>query len=69
MNAEQVVEKILSEARAEAEQIKAAAAEKCAAAEVELNSELADYEKQSQAGQISGNLFQSGDEIYFTLSH
>ena len=48
MNAEQVVEKILSEARAEAEQIKAAAAEKCAAAEVELNSELADYEKQTQ---------------------
>ena len=48
MNAEQVVEKILSEARAEAEQIKAAAAEKCAAAEAELNSELADYEKQTQ---------------------
>lgn len=49
MNAEQVVEKILSEARAEAEKIKAAAAEKCAAAEAELNSELADYEKQTQA--------------------
>jgi V/A-type H+-transporting ATPase subunit E len=48
MNAEQVVEKILSEAAAEAEQIKAAAAEKCAAAEAELNSELADYEKQTQ---------------------
>ena len=48
MNAEQVVEKILSEARAEAEQIKAAAGEKCAAAEAELNSELADYEKQTQ---------------------
>ncbi len=48
MNAEQVVEKILSEARAEAEQIKAAAAEKCAAAEAELNLELADYEKQTQ---------------------
>lgn len=49
MNAEQVVEKILAEARAEAEKIKAAAAEKCAAAEAELNSELADYEKQTQA--------------------
>ncbi len=48
MNAEQVVEKILSEAGAEAEQIKAAAAEKCAVAETELNSELADYEKQTQ---------------------
>ncbi len=48
MNAEQVVEKILSEARAEAEQIKSAAAEKCAATEVELNLELADYEKQTQ---------------------
>ena len=48
MNAEQVVEKILSEAAAEAEQIKASAAEKCAAAEAELNSELADYEKQTQ---------------------
>lgn len=49
MNAEQVVEKILAEARAEAEKIKAAAAEKCAAAEAELNSQLADYEKQTQA--------------------
>lgn len=49
MNAEQVVERILAEARAEAEKIKAAAAEKCAAAEAELNSELADYEKQTQA--------------------
>jgi V/A-type H+-transporting ATPase subunit E len=48
MNAEQVVEKILSEAGAEAEQIKAAAAEKCAAAEAELNCQLADYEKQTQ---------------------
>jgi V/A-type H+-transporting ATPase subunit E len=48
MNAEQVVEKILSEAAAEAEQIKGAAAEKIAAAETELNSELADYEKQTQ---------------------
>ena len=48
MNAEQVVEKILSEARAEAEQIKSAAAEQCAAAEDELNLELADYEKQTQ---------------------
>lgn len=48
MNAEQVVEKILSEARAEAEKIEAAAADKCAAAEAELKSQLADYEKQTE---------------------
>jgi len=53
MNAEQVVEKILAEARAEAEKITAAAGDKCAAAEAELKSQLADYEKQTEglAGQ------------------
>jgi len=48
MNAEQVVDKILSEANAEAEKIKAAAGEKCATAEAELKSQLADYEKQTE---------------------
>jgi V/A-type H+-transporting ATPase subunit E len=48
MNAEQVVEKILAEARAEAEKITAAAGDKCAAAEAELKSQLADYEKQTE---------------------
>ena len=48
MNAEQVVDKILSEANAEAEKIKAAAGEKIAAAEAELKSQLADYEKQTE---------------------
>jgi V/A-type H+-transporting ATPase subunit E len=48
MNAEQVVDKILSEANAEAEKIKASAGEKCAAAEAELKSQLADYEKQTE---------------------
>ena len=43
MNAEQVVDKILSEANAEAEKIKAAAGEKIAAAEAELKSQLADF--------------------------
>jgi V/A-type H+-transporting ATPase subunit E len=53
MNAEQVVEKILSEANAEAEKIKAAAGEKCAQAEAALESQLADYEKETKvlAGQ------------------
>jgi V/A-type H+-transporting ATPase subunit E len=48
MNAEQVVDKILSEANAEAERIKASAGEKCIAAEAELQSQLADYEKQTE---------------------
>ena len=49
MNAEQVVEKILAEAQAQAREITAAAGEKYAAAEAELNSQLADYEKQTEA--------------------
>ena len=28
-----------------------------------------DYQKQSEEGQVSGNLFKTGDEIYFTVSH
>jgi V/A-type H+-transporting ATPase subunit E len=53
MNSEQVVEKILSEANAEAEKIKATAGQKCAQAEAELESRLADYEKETKvlAGQ------------------
>jgi len=49
MNAEQVVEKILAEAQAQAREITADAGEKYAAAEAELNSQLADYEKQTEA--------------------
>ena len=48
MNAEQVVEKILSEARAEAEKITAAAAEKCDQAQTQLNSRLADYHSRTR---------------------
>lgn len=48
MNAEQVVDKILSEANAEAARIKASAGEKCVMAEAELKSQLADYEEQTQ---------------------
>lgn len=48
MNAEQVVEKILSEARAEAERIKAAAGQKCAQAKAALESQLTDYEKETK---------------------
>jgi len=48
MNAEQVVEKILSEARAEAERIKSAAGEKVAEAQAALESQLADYEKETK---------------------
>jgi len=48
MNAEQVIEKILSEARGQAEEIKSAAQDKCAQARAELELQLADYEKQTQ---------------------
>ena len=48
MNAEQVIEKILAEARGQAEQIKSDAQEKCAHTRAELESQLADYEKQTQ---------------------
>ena len=48
MNAEQVVEKILSEANAEAEKIKASAGEKCADSETQLKSRLADYRKETE---------------------
>jgi V/A-type H+-transporting ATPase subunit E len=48
MNAEQVVERVLSEARAESERTKAAAQDKCAQARAELESQLADYEKETE---------------------
>jgi len=48
MNAEQVVDKILSEANAEAEKIKTEANDKIAAEEAELQTELADYQKQTE---------------------
>jgi V/A-type H+-transporting ATPase subunit E len=48
MNAEQVVEKILSEAHVEAEKIKASAGEKCADSETQLKSQLTDYHKQTE---------------------
>ena len=48
MNAEQVIEKILAEARGQAEEIKSAAQDKCTQARAELESQLADYEKQTQ---------------------
>ena len=47
MNAEQVIEKILAEAHAEAEEIKSAAQDKCAQSRAELESQLADYEKET----------------------
>lgn len=48
MNAEQVVEKILAQANAEAEKIKSEAREKAAQAQGRLESQLADYEKETQ---------------------
>lgn len=48
MEAEQVVEKILSEARAEADRILSEAKEKVAAEESSLESKLADYRKESE---------------------
>ncbi|HIJ66931.1 MAG TPA: hypothetical protein HPP87_00105 [Planctomycetes bacterium] len=48
MNAEQVVEKILAQANAEAEKIKAEAREKAAQAQGRLESQLADYEKETK---------------------
>jgi V/A-type H+-transporting ATPase subunit E len=48
MEAEQVVEKILSEARAQAEAVKAEAQQKAAAAEAQLETKLAEYRKQTE---------------------
>ena len=47
MNAEQVVEKILSEANAEAEKIVAEASEKASAEDVRLQDELALFQKET----------------------
>ncbi len=47
MNAEQVVDKILSEANTEADKIKAGAREKADGAQTELESQLADYRKET----------------------
>ena len=49
MEAEQVVEKILAEANAEADKIKSEASEKCARAEADLQSQLAGYGKETEA--------------------
>ncbi len=49
MNAEQVVEKILSQAKSEAEAIVAEANEKAAAAKTELDAEIADFDAKTQA--------------------
>ena len=48
MDAEQVVEKILSEARRQADKLKAEAQQKAAAAEAQLETELAQYGKQTE---------------------
>ena len=48
MEAEQVVEKILSDARAEAEKIKNQAQEKEAAEQAKLDEQLAEYKKQTE---------------------
>jgi len=48
MDAEQVVEKILSEARVQADKIKAEAHQKTAVAEAQLETELAQYSKQTE---------------------
>lgn len=48
MDAEQVVSKILSEAKAQAETITGEAKEKCAAEEAELNESLAEYKKETE---------------------
>jgi V/A-type H+-transporting ATPase subunit E len=49
MEAEQVVEKILSEARAEAEKIKSQASEKQAAEQAKLDEQLTQYKEQTDA--------------------
>ena len=49
MEAEQVVEKILSDARAEAEKIKEKAQEKLAAEQTKLDEQLTEYKKQTDA--------------------
>ena len=49
MEAEQVVEKILAEANAEADKIKSEASEKCAQTEADLQSQLAGYGKETEA--------------------
>lgn len=49
MNSEEVVQKIYSEANAEAEKILSEAKAKVAAEETELNSKLADYRKESES--------------------
>lgn len=48
MNAEQVVEKILSQARAEADQIMGEARDKAAAQKADLDTELAEFNKKTQ---------------------
>lgn len=48
MQGEQVIEKILSDARAEAEKIKSQAQEKEAAEQTNLNEQLAEYRKQTE---------------------
>ena len=48
MNAEQVVEKILSQAKAEAEAIVSEAKEKAAAQKAQLDTELAEFDKKTQ---------------------
>ncbi|RKY09408.1 MAG: hypothetical protein DRP65_07850 [Planctomycetota bacterium] len=48
MDAEQVVERILSEARTQADKVKAEAQEKATAAEAQLETELAEYGKQTE---------------------
>jgi len=53
MNAEEVVQKIYSEANAEAERILSEAESKVAAEEAELNSRLADYRKESESLAVS----------------
>ena len=48
MNAEQVVEKILSQAKAEAESIVSAAKEKAASQKAQLDAEIAEFDKKTQ---------------------
>ena len=48
MEAEQVIEKILADARAEAEKIKSQAKENQAAEQAKLNEQLAEYKKQTE---------------------
>ena len=74
MDAEQVVSKILSEARVQAEQIVGEAKEKCAAEEAALNEQIAEYDKETetlaaQAGQDKTDRMMAGARMQLAKEH